>query len=263
MAQRTTILGLLFVATVTVDVAAMLWAQDQPKLEVSYAVVALHAILLSQVSALCIWSFAYGPANLWARLAPFLAAVLAAACIATTFEEPGQLVRRFVSQTAIFALHTTLLLIALWIFVRTRYWQRRTSGTARWQFSVIHLIIAMTVVAALSVLLRHSELFATTEAGINAMFVVSSVAIAVVCLFVWSLPWHWILRLSATLAAAVTFAGLMEAAVTALYGIHVWPFSLIFGGHYVIQSLLLSAYLACFNILSTVNAGDVQQETVS
>lgn len=243
------ILWLLLVANVCFDAILLSWATSQSDEYFAYAALALQAMVQGQLCVVCIWAAVTASKSVWTLLLPFLAALCAALMTATATSRPATFNSQFVSHSAYFGLHAALLVAALWLFRRTTFWRRRTGVALAWQYSMGHLLFVMTIVALLAVTFRQEPL--AVEGGWdNIIFVGSSVALAVASLFLWSLSWHWILRLAAVLAVAMALACLLVLVFTRGRPGNVGTlFMMIFGSHHLIQGIVLSVWLGVSPLL--------------
>jgi hypothetical protein len=75
MPQRSSVIfWLLVAATISVDAVAFFWAEAEPD---PYGFVVFDALMLSQISAICIWSGLRSEKSMWTRVSPLLAVVYA------------------------------------------------------------------------------------------------------------------------------------------------------------------------------------------
>lgn len=141
---------------------------------------------------------------------------------------------------AFFGLHAYTLLVMLWLFRRTAFWRGRSGTKSEWRFSIAHLLLTMTIVAVLAAVLRNSELFAT-DALINALLIAGAVVIAIATVVIWSLSWHWLIRLAGALAVAII--------ISILFLIDGPYLALFLSYHFLIQAVILSLWLCVGSIL--------------
>lgn len=244
MTQRSPVIfWLLLAATISVDAIALSWMASEPFPVPVFVTAACHALILSQLSVVCIWSSLSLKKSAWTRFVPGVGAVVATLVIAMSTNEPVIFQAAFTTYLSYFGLHAALLVAALWLFERTAFWRRRSGIPRDWQYSLAHLLIVMTVVAILAVALRSSPYFGD-DRWINIVFVCSSVALAVASVFLWSLTWHWLLRLAAVLG----FAWWLGAVFiwTNNQGLHL---STILSTHYLLQAIVLCVWLGCGPVL--------------
>lgn len=225
---------LLLAATLAVDVVGYSRVEKQPG--PTLAVVGFDALMVGQLSVACIWSALAARTVFGAIVVPafgIAATVLAISCSGLTWQ----------SMLPYYALHVALLWSALKLLERTPYWQRWSGRTTRWRFSVFQLLVVMTVVAVLTASTGQSQFFRRGGGWLNLAFMAGSLCLALVAVVCWSLPIHWLLRLAGVLACAVAFGGAFTLLGDTL-------FALYFSFHYLIQALVLSAWLGCGPILS-------------
>jgi hypothetical protein len=253
MLQRSPVIfWLLLAATLAVDAVVCSWVVPEPKFVPSgvYVVVTFLALILSQLSIVCIWSGVSSTKSVWTRFAPLIATVTATFVTTIFLRRPGTQSEILMSQLAYYGLHAALLLIAVWLLKRTTFWRRIGSESHEWQFSLGDSLIAMTVVALLAALMPRSWLL-NSSASLNFLFVLSSVALAVESVVVWSLSWHWLLRLAGVLG----FAALLGAVLLLLPSGRAF-YAMIIGAHYLVQALVLSVWLGCGPILPHASVVD-------
>ncbi len=238
------IFWLLLAATLCVDAVAFFWATWNPYS--AFGVVLFDALMLSQVSVICIWAGLHSKKNIWIQVAPLSGVLIASLAVRMTTDESLTI------GLAYYGLHTGMILATLWLLERTRFWQRRSGAVAHWRYSIAQMLIVMTAIALLSTFVRTSELFAG-DAWLNIVFICSSLALALVAVVSWSLSWHWLIRLAVVLA----FAIILGAAFSLKHEAYVPLFPLIIGGHYLIQGLVLSLWLGCGPILPLTSHSSV------
>jgi hypothetical protein len=244
------IFWLLLAATLSVDAVVLTWASDERYTTPSYLNVAVHALILGQLSVVCIWSALYSAPNIWTQIAPLFAVVLAALLEGLHTRLPGHFrdVTTFTTCLGYLGLHAVLLVAALWLVQRTSFWRRRTGSARTWQFSLFHLLIATTVTAVLTALMR-SNVFFTDGKWTNITFECSYVALAVASVVLWNFAWNWFLRLASVLCVAALFsvAGIVIF-FRQLSGLGMNVFNILLA-YYLIQAIVLSLWLAVGPIL--------------
>jgi len=238
------IVGLLLAATLSVDVAAYAGFVSEPHARVGMVtyVTLFDALIAGQLSVICIWSLLGGSKTFWARLLPWLAALLASLVIGAFGFPPLRFGLPY------YGLHVALLVTAWWLLERTAFWRRRSGTAAEWRYSLIHLLMVMTVVAVLATAASKSD-WLVEDGAVNTAFVCGSVALAVVSVIAWSFSRsHHVLVL---LAAVLGFAMLLGAAFSVVEKSFM-PFYL--GTHYLVQAIILSAWIGMGQILSVLHA---------
>jgi hypothetical protein len=245
MPQRSPIIfWLLLAATIALDAVVFYWVAEQPYPGPVHLLVTFHALILGQISVICIGSAVPVHPGVWRRIAPLPAALGAALVTARSIDKPVALSSSIPNHLAYFGIHTLLLLGCLWLLQRTSFWRRRTGAARTLQYSLAQLLLLMTAVAVLATTIRSSPFFAH-ERWINIVFLLSSVALALASVVLWSLPWHWLLRLAGVLGSAVLLDVVFLLAAASTSSEPAAPLlSLIIGSHYMIQGILLSAWLA-------------------
>jgi hypothetical protein len=252
------IFWLLLTATLAVDVVILKLVADEPNPSQGYSGIALHALILGQLSIVCIWSACNATPNAWTRIAPLFAVLLAALTngLSTRFTVGPVLI----FYSGYFGMHAVLLLGSLWLLQRTNYWRRRTGSTRLWQFSLFHALIVMTVVAVLAAFMRNNG-FLDNDAVWNSAFAISSVALAVISVILWGLSWHWLLRLASVygVAALLAVGTLVIFVRPPRTGFDINIFN-IFHTSYLIQAVVLSSWLGIGPILPLNQSATVEHK---
>ncbi len=247
MPQRSpVIVWLLFAATLCVDAVAWTAAKSPhgPYWELIY-----DALAAGQLGVVCIWSILRPRANVATRVAPWIAVIIASVA-ATYFGET----RNVWQIVPYYGLHVALLLMALWLLVRTRYWEHRTGSAREWKYSVAQLLIVMTVVGLLGATLRGNEIF--EDAAAAALFIFGSVAVAVASLVSWTAARHILIRLAGALGVALAVGLVVWLVVSIVFAAAYGPREIpplftvtIFSSHYLIQAVVLSTWIALGQVL--------------
>ncbi|MCI0332532.1 MAG: hypothetical protein L0228_04845 [Planctomycetes bacterium] len=247
MTQRSPIIvWLLVAASLCVCTVALSWVSESSPRSV-YGAMVYYALLNGHLSAVCIWSALRTKTNVWTRIAPLVAVI--AFSIAFGLVDPD--INNYLFY---FGLHAAALLTGLWVFRRSRYWERRSGDQSDWQFSIGQLLIITTVVALLAAALHHSELQFDGDHVLLFAFLCCSVALAMASVFIWSRVGHWLLRLAGVLAVAFGLG-----AAFYISDEYMAMFAMI---HYLIQGLVLSAWLTWGQILP-INEAPVVAESYS
>jgi hypothetical protein len=257
---------LLLAATLCVDYLALTWQADQRFPSSGYIVVAFHALILSQLSIVCIWSAISLKQTIWTRIAPLIAAAAAAivTVIFTRLSTQFPNSSAFASCLGYYGLHAVLLMASIWLLQRTNFWRKRTGSTRAFQYSLVHVLIVMTVAAVLAALMRNNLFFgrASSTRLFNIVFVCSFVALAVASVVIWSLSWHWFLRMAGVFGIAVllgSFAVPVFLTSMRTSGLSRDVFGIL-GAYYLIQALVLSIWLGIGPILPLKIDADAMQK---
>jgi hypothetical protein len=98
--------------------------------------------------------------------------------------------------------YVTALTLLLWAVKNSWLWPDRAQHlTHRWQFSVGHMLVLMTIVALLITSVRDSELVRNEQSReLLLVGVVTNVLLALGLVLIWAQPWHPVVRLAAMLA---------------------------------------------------------------
>jgi len=243
---------LLLTATLCVDAVVLKLAAGESYPSPSYSSVAIHALILGELSVVCIWSSLNQSLTTWTQIAPLLAVALAAFVEGARNRAPGHIadLTTFTASLGYFGLHAALLLVALWLLQRTAFWRHRTGIARTWQFSNLHLLVAMTVVAVLTVLIRNSEFFFKDDALENITYGCTFVALAVASVVLWTYSCYWFLRL----ASVVGVGMLLGIAIFVIYfyghtGGRTFDVFNVLHVHYQIQAIVLSVWLGIGPVL--------------
>jgi hypothetical protein len=230
---------LLLLATLAVD-AVMLDA-DRSNSNGTYSGVGLEALLLGQLSVVCIWSACFTSPSARSRVTPVLGVLLAALTHSLTTQY--SVVPFFVFYLGYFGLHAVLVIASLWILQRTSYWRLKTGSSQTWQFSLFHALSITTVVAVLTTFMRYSGFL---DDGIgNIAVTIGSVAIAVISVIIWRFSRKWIVALVGECCAVGLF-GIATLAVYSRPALTRFDTDVlnIFLVLYLIQAIVISSWLA-------------------
>jgi hypothetical protein len=199
------VVGLLLAAMLAVDAVAIVWLSQDPGF--ALAAILYDALVSAQLGVVCLWAISSARDSVRASLGT-IAAVLAASV-------PSAYLRwlSFGEACGIYGGFVVMLIAVLWGLKRTKFWQRLTGiPPTVWQFSLAHLLAAMTVVAVLITLMRRSEFVAADSElwRFLTVLTLSDALVVVATTVAWAAPWHWLPRLA--VACAVTgFLGALNA----------------------------------------------------
>jgi hypothetical protein len=239
--QSPVIFWLLLAATICVDAVVFVSVLSEPFPAPPYTILAFSALILSQLSIACIWSALRASTVVWKLAMPVTAVVCAALAAATFSNDPVPFKSKFISYIPFCAFHAALLVAALWLLRRTAFWRRSTGDERPWQFSVAHLLIAMTVVAVLAFASRYVSIF--SDYGLRYLISIPPpVLLAVMTVVIWSQAWNWLLRLAGVVGSALILAA-FSALVTDLNS------AFFTGVVLLIQGLVIAVWLAWGPIL--------------
>jgi len=233
--QRSPILFWLLLAT-TIGVDAVAYSRVQKEPGPTLAVVGFDALMVSQLSVACIWSALTARTTMGSVLVPLCG--VAVAVLATS--RSGLPWKDMLSY---YSLHVALQWGALKLLERTPYWQRWSGRSTSWRFSVLQLLAVMTIVAVLTATTSRSQFFRPSAGWLNVEFMAGSLCLTLVAVVCWSLSIHWLQRLAGVLGCALAFGG-----VFVLFGHSL--FAIYFSSHYLVQALVLSAWLGGGPIIS-------------
>jgi hypothetical protein len=227
---------LLLAATMCVNAVAYAYTGSNP-ISTQLHELTFFALLSAQLSLVCIWLSFHSIRLPWAT-SIIVAALVAAAALMTRVDN-------FWVMLAYFSLQVVVLLVIFWFVKRTEYWARRSGNAVKLRFSMAHLLLATTAVAIMVTVLRLSGLF-EFEAALVVALSSGAVLVAVVSVLVWSLSWHWVLRLAATFA----FAMLLGLAYFMGGNEFLERYSMV---NYLTQAVILSAWLGLVPVLPMQN----------
>ena len=247
MPQRSPIIfWLLLAATLCVDAVLFTWMTAEPYRTSVYVNVAFRALILGQLSIVCIWSAFSSVTWAMSYIAPIVAVL---ACTFLTIVDPDpDTPRAFNIYLGYYGFHAALLLATLWVLQRSSVWRRRDSGLRQWRYSVAQLLIWMTAVAILVAAMRENPFFQQFKSSTIAAGC-SFVALSLGSVLIWSLAWHWLLRLAAVLGLAIVL-GIILSATTDLTARFTYA-------SYLIQGVVLSIWLGATQVLPATLASAV------
>ncbi len=237
--RRPLIFWLLLAATICIDAVAFSparWSSTVANVEVDdFHPAICDALIASQLGIVCIWAVLGTSRLLWS---PVLSALLAAVIVASLCEASTDgflsACRMFFS---LYGLETACLLTGLWFMRGLHYWRQRTGGTG-WRFSVAQLLLVMTAAAVLATTLRTGP-FADEGKWSNIAFALSVVAMSLASAVFWSFASHWLLRFATTLGVALVLGSLFSYFSPDLGP----PGAYVIGSHFLVQAIVLSAWL--------------------
>jgi hypothetical protein len=241
------IFWLLLAATICVDVVAFSWAEAGRGY--SYGFIPFVALMLSQISIVCIWASLNSENSMWTRFSPFLAVVVASLVWGLFSERHfiGKVgegwSRRLSVELVNQGLHAALLLAMLWLFKRTGFWKRRGNTTAEWQFSITDLLVVITVVAMLGAGMRMTKVYDDVDwlGWAEIVLMGGSAVLAMSGVFIWS-HWRtpWVLRAFGVIGVAIGLA------VVKLLAERHFPMehAVVVATHFLIQAPVLIVWLA-------------------
>lgn len=254
------IFWLLLAATLAADTIVLKLAADQRDSSLGYLSVAVHMMILGQLSIVCIWSALESTPSVWTQIAPFCAVALAALVdgLYTRLGEHYSDLTTLTTSVGFFALYAVMLMTALWLLQRTVFWRRKTGSAHAWQFSLFHILTLMTIVAVLATLLR-TNLYFRDGRWPNFIITFSYVALTTASVVIWACSWNWFFRLAGVMGVSLIF-GLGASAVLTRWiitpGVNV---NSILCAQYLIQAIVLSLWLGIGPILpSKIAAGETK-----
>ncbi|HJQ82326.1 MAG TPA: hypothetical protein VJ828_20365 [Lacipirellulaceae bacterium] len=232
---------LLLAATICVDAIAVMWKYTEGRGEHSEWF--FIALVFGQLSALCVWALVSSPQQLMRVFVPVVFAVAAALWTALTFPVTAPNVpweQIALAYSGLWLTHAAGLMAMLWVLKRTTYGRRwgHPVEAGVWQFSMKHLLVAMTTFAVLVFVLRSSEIIQNVWLWV-AILIVNNTGVALACMLVQSAPWHVVLRVAAA-------AGLAALLGSLLYAMNRWPDVIAVN---LIHALLLFLWLEVGGIL--------------
>ena len=209
-----TLFWLLLAATIAVDAVAITWmVQAGPT---SRAAFLYDALVTGQLAVICLWG-AFAARRTWSAWVVTLIAVGVGGMLTARVAElpPAE-------ACGIHGIYVALLAATLWVLKRTPAW-RRLKGEANpavWQYSLGHLLAAMTVVALLIGALRGSVLLTSGDDSWRfvVLLTLGDVVLVTATAFVWLwaswMPFWWP-RLGAVFLPALAVGALETALAVA------------------------------------------------
>jgi len=210
MPQRSPVIfWLLLAATLSVDAVVVSWAYAATlnRVEALY-----FGLACGQISLISIWGYFSRAPRLWRWLAP-LAFAIASVPTTTWLYNRGPTNWIFdsfemaVVYLSLWVGQMSLIIAGLWFLRHTTFGQRwgHRADSGRWQFSMKHVLVVMTVTPILIVFLREAKIIHAIWIPIVA-WAASSALLAVAAATICAAPWHAVLRLAALAALASLFA---------------------------------------------------------
>ncbi len=238
---------LLLAATAAVDAVAIMWMMEGGT--ESQAAFLYDALVTAQLSVVTMWGV-FGARNASTAL---VAAVLAVGVVSLL--EPRFAELSLAEAGGIYGSFVSLLALVLWLLKQTSFWRQLVGSdeSNQWQYSMSHMLAAMTVVALVIVALRGSELLLESEDLWKSlvMLTIGDVALATSVLIVWlwtSWQPYWWPRLAAAflpalaigaLETSLALVGVLGDEYTAIQAYS--PFGMV--ANTLIASLVIFAYL--------------------
>jgi hypothetical protein len=252
---------LLLAATICVDAVSMVWKYAEGR--AGHAESFFTALVFGHLSALGVWALFSSRQQLTRLFVPVVFAVAAALWTALTFPVTAPNVpweQIALAYSGLWLTHAAGLMALVWVLKRTTYGRRwgHPVEAGAWQFSMKHLLVAMTTFAVLVFVLRSSAMIRDAWLGV-AIVIVNSTGVALACVLVQSAPWHVVLRVAA-------IAGLAALLGSLLYAMNLWPDVIAVN---LIHALVLFLWLEVGEILpargraSTANLEGSNQSTLS
>jgi hypothetical protein len=238
------IFWLLLAATISIDAVVFpLAASGVPPALAAvspYAHLTADALIVSQLCIICIWAALSSKKIIW--LSAILAAIVAAFTATVVIDPEREPFNAWKLYLAYYGLVSALLVSALWLFRGSKYWRRRTGVAYSLQYSLAQLLIAMTVAAVLMTIVRSGP-FQGNDQWVNIGLVVSIVALAAASAVIWSLSYHWLLQFAATIGVGIAVS------IALGFAVDKQPFVFEFAMYFLIQAVVLSAWLGLGEIL--------------
>jgi hypothetical protein len=265
--QSPIITGLLIAATLSVDAAAfahLLAVGSTLSVSTSDAYLLVDALLMPQVGVVCAWSALANSKAIWIRTIPWLAVIAAVTLKVTaitllTESTLSESLRYWGlrSDLSMYLFPTAVLMAALWISQRTRFWQNRTQMKREWQFSLGQMLVVTTVTAVLVACMAGNSMFVGDDGRwLTWAWLFSIAFLAFAAIVAWSFPWHWLLRFSSVLAVALALGLFFGYQYGGDLPFHLERQS----AYYTIQAIVLSVWLGLGPILpvSSVSSASSQ-----
>jgi hypothetical protein len=241
------IFWLLLAATLCTDAVVFSLITPEPSRHSVYASVAFHALLLSQLAVVCIWSAV--SARTWAisKIAP-VAAVFAATA-ATLLDRDPVMSNDLITFLAYYGFHAAVLLGSLWTLQRTQFWRRLTSVSSEWRFSLAQLLLVMTLVAILASAMSRSPFFLEFKWHTIAS-ACSFLVLSIASVLAWYFVENLLMRLSCIFGISILLGVVLKVTTD-------FSFTYV---HYLIQGIVLTVWLDSGQFLPVRSANIAQGE---
>jgi hypothetical protein len=239
MPQRSPVIfRFLLAATLCVDAAIAVWMLWKGLNESSAAL--FLAMSFGQSSILCAWVMFVPKQVRFSWLAPLIAGIVIALIVAVSADGPPANERweGFIAFVVLTWTHVAIVLPILWILKPTRIGAAYANPDTkpRWQFSVMHLLIAMTCIAFLSVLIRQS-IWVRRQIDVLATLPMANVSLLLLVVVAVQFKKHWLLRVAVSVAGALAVAAAVEWSQAKIAdGLNFYVYALI-------QAIVLWAWL--------------------
>jgi hypothetical protein len=239
MPQRSPInTGLLFAATLAVDLVAWVWAAATRFGAASGTL--FLALMFSQIGLLCIGAvFSHG-SFVWRVAAPFAAGCVAGVLTNLAIKFPDDII----PHVGFYWINAAAALVVLWLLMPTRIFRRTRpdDDKAAWRFSIWNLLIVTTVVAIMLRLLgKNTRIHDAAE--VIGVIVVGNIFLLVIVAGISTTAWHGLVRLAASLGAAWAIGAVCQVADNELSR----NFDLT--AYHVVQALVIIVWLELVPIM--------------
>ena len=203
--QSRLIFWLLLAATLAVDVVATSWIFHN-KLGGRPSTTFFIGLAFGQLSVLCAWAVLYGERIGFRWLAPFAAGAIVGGLLSSA--ERGYFVKNMITYTGLMWAQAALALPALWLLRPFRFVSgiSHRTGQSRWQFGTRHLLALMTCLAGLLGVVLRSQKLSDNAGEVVVVVVCNAVLLLAVVSIVAKTNLHIVLRLAASLGAALAIA---------------------------------------------------------
>lgn len=202
MQQRSPLIfWLLLAATIAVDLVVFSQTRLASVGSIQLEVLQL-ALVFAQLSAACIGIVAVATT-------PAIRALVAAAAIALAILglHRSESHIQYIDAAMLVGIHSTSMLFALWLLKLLL--ARRGGNNEFAQFSMKSIFAVMTAVAVVASLARAASLFHENR-DFTIGFQLTNVLLPTAAFILWRRKWHWILRMAATFAAALSCGWLLS-----------------------------------------------------
>jgi hypothetical protein len=187
--------------------------EDEGRSNLTHTLAVWSALTRGQLSVLAIWLVFRAKHDLWSWILP-LGGYVAVSAIRDYLNVWGSSTTA-VDYAARSALQMLLPIVVLWLLIRTRLWRKLSAHDAprKWEFSLLQLLIWMTVVALvcglIALTMRGRSGLPAALSDIQGILVPASLAVG--CVLMAHLPAHWLLRLAAYLSLGAAAGAVMAA----------------------------------------------------
>jgi hypothetical protein len=198
----------LLAATLSLDAVSISWIFVQDFAPASGTL--YIALAFAELSALATWALLRHDFGVrW--LVPFLAGIAVGCTMMLAQQERTPELEIFFTYTGLMWAHTFVAMLILWLLQPTSILYGFVGhSNRRWQYSVMHLLVAMTVLAVFCVVLQRGQLLVDERSNVLTLCLANTVLLVLVLLAVQQIQ-LWPFRLAVALSAALSIAAICSS----------------------------------------------------